>query len=136
MDNDRMSLQTAKAPMADQAAERVTYEQPLSERMRTFLRLEFLYKQLCYQAERNSSWASRGADDGLLDIVSILSRGDVRGDVLKELERQIFVMERLQTSEDIDTKRLQGVTNKLRALRGNLSAIGPKYRRNSRTTSS
>ncbi len=105
------------------------YEQPLNERMRTFLRLEFLYKQLCYQAEKNSSWASRDAINGLLDIVSILSRGDVRGDVLKELERQIFMMERLQTADadDIDTKRLQGVTAKLRSLRGALSAIGPKY---------
>ena len=103
------------------------YEQPLNERMRTFLRLEFLYKQLCYQADRNSSWASRDAIDGLLDIVSILSRGDVRGDVLKELERQLFMMERLQKAADVDTSRLQGVTSKLQTLRGNLSAIGPKY---------
>jgi len=103
------------------------YEQPLNERMRTFLRLEFLYTQLCYQAENKSSWASRDAIDGLLDIVSILSRGDVRGDVLKELERQLFTLDRLQRSEDIDTARLQGVTSKLKELRGSLSAIGPKY---------
>ncbi len=103
------------------------YEQPLNERMRTFLRLEFLYRRLCFQAEKNSSWASRDAVDGLLDIVAILSRGDVRGDVLKELERQLFMLERLQQADDIDTARLQGVTRKLQGLRGNLSAIGPKY---------
>ncbi len=103
------------------------YEQPLNERMRTFLRLEFLYRRLCYQAEKNSSWASRDAIDGLLDIVAILSRGDVRGDVLKELERQLFMLERLQQADDVDTARLQGVTRKLQGLRGSLSAIGPKY---------
>lgn len=103
------------------------YEQPLNERMRTFLRLEFLYRRLCYQAEKNSAWASRDAVDGLLDIVAILSRGDVRGDVLKELERQLFMLERLQKAEDIDAGRLRGVTRKLQELRGNLGAIGPKY---------
>jgi cell division protein ZapD len=103
------------------------YEQPLNERMRTFLRLEFLYRQLCYQADKNSAWSSRNAIDGLLDIVAILSRGDVRGDVLKELERQLFVLERLQQAEDIDSARLHSVTRKLQELRGNLSAIGPKY---------
>ncbi|MBT8422213.1 MAG: cell division protein ZapD [Gammaproteobacteria bacterium] len=119
--------QAAEATRQQNAADKPLYEQPLNERMRTFLRLEFLYKQLCYQAEKNSAWASRDAIDGLLDIVSILSRGDVRGDVLKELERQLFVMERLQQSSDIDVNRLQGVTSKLKTLRGNLSAIGPKY---------
>jgi len=103
------------------------YEQPLNERMRTFLRLEFLYRRLCYQSEKDSAWASRDAVDGLLDIVAILSRGDVRGDVLKELERQLFMLERLQKAEDIDSARLQGVTRKLQELRGNLGAIGPKY---------
>ena len=59
--------------------------------------------------------------------MSILSRGDVRGDVLKELERQLFMMERLQQSDDIDQGRLSGITKKLKTLRTNLSAIGPKY---------
>ena len=37
------------------------YEQPLNERMRTFLRLEFLFKQVQYLATKESSWDSRGA---------------------------------------------------------------------------
>lgn len=119
--------QAAEASNRQPVAAKPLYEQPLNERMRTFLRLEFLYKQLCYQAEKNSAWASRDAIDGLLDIVSILSRGDVRGDVLKELERQLFMMERLQLADDVDKSRLQGVTGKLKNLRTNLSAIGPKY---------
>ncbi len=120
--------QAAEIPAQQSADASLTcYEQPLNERMRTFLRLEFLYRQLCNQAEKNSAWASRDAIDGLLDIVAILSRGDVRGDVLKELERQLFMLERLQQANDVDTARLQGVTRKLQELRGNLSAIGPKY---------
>ena len=120
--------QAAGAEAAPAASPEPTiYEQPLNERMRTFLRLEFLYRQMLYQAEQESSWASRSTLNSLLDILSILSRGDVRGDVLKELERQLFILERLNQSQDIDMGRLQGVMKNLQTLRGSLSTIGPKY---------
>jgi cell division protein ZapD len=109
------------------AGTRPVYEQPLNERMRTFLRLEFLFRQMLFQAEHDSSWSSRNAVGSLLDVFSILSRGDVRGEVLKELERQLFMLERLQQAEDVDNARLTGVTRNLRALRAALSAVGPKY---------
>ena len=35
------------------------YEQPLSERMRTLLRLEFLYQQILFYAEQEVDWATR-----------------------------------------------------------------------------
>ncbi len=61
----------------------VRYEQPLTERMRTFLRLEYLYRQLVFHVDRESEWASRAAVASLLDIIAILSRGDVRSDIIK-----------------------------------------------------
>jgi cell division protein ZapD len=103
------------------------YEQPLNERMRTFLRLEFLYKQLLYHADQQSPWASRGAITSLLDIVAILSRGDVRGDVLKELERQLFMLERLRSTLEVDAQRLDDVARNLQTLREALNSVGPKY---------
>ncbi len=103
------------------------YEQPLNERMRTFLRLEFLYKQLLYHTDQASSWASRGSVSSLLDIVAILSRGDVRGDVLKELERQLFILDRVAATQDIDQSKLTSVMKNLKALRESLIDVGPKY---------
>ena len=61
------------------------YEQPVSERMRTFMRLEFLYRQMLYNSELETNWACRATIGGLLEILAILSRGDVRSEVLKEL---------------------------------------------------
>ncbi len=113
-----------KSSAADTA---LLYEQPLNERMRTFLRLEFLYKQLHYHSEQESAWSSRGSITSLLDVVAIMSRGDVRGDVLKELERQLFLMDRLQRTQDVDNDRLTDVMGKLQSLRGELNAVGPKY---------
>ena len=84
--------------IAPQSSAAVTnYEQPLSERMRTFLRLEFLYQQMLYNGEREADWAARAAISTLLDLLAILSRGDVRSDVHKELDPQLGVLERRST---------------------------------------
>ena len=122
-----MSQAAEAVPQLSASGSTLLYEQPLNERMRTFLRLEFLYKQLLYHCEQDSSWASRGTISSLLDIVAILSRGDVRGDVLKELERQLFLLERLRTQQQVNEERLSGVTNNLQTLREALNAVGPKY---------
>jgi cell division protein ZapD len=103
------------------------YEQPLSERMRTFLRLEFLYQQFCFNLEQTSEWGSRAAITSMLDIVAILGRGDVRGDVLKELERQIGVYDRYQHMAGIDEARLKRVLANLQDLRRRLFALGPQF---------
>lgn len=103
------------------------YEQPLSERMRTFLRLEFLYQQFCFNLEQTSEWGSRSAVSSMLDIVAILGRGDVRGDVLKELERQIGVYDRYQNIAGIDEARLKRVLRNLQDLRQRLFAVGPQF---------
>ena len=67
------------APQAAQAH----YEQPVSERMRTFMRLEFLYRQMLYNSDLETNLATRATIDGLLEIMAILSRGDVRSEVHK-----------------------------------------------------
>ena len=72
------------------------YEQPLNERMRTFLRLEFLYQQMLYNCDLDNDWATRAATSSLLEIMAILARGDIRSDVHKELDHQIDVLEKFQ----------------------------------------
>jgi len=119
--------QAAEIVSQQLAGNQFLYEQPLNERMRTFLRLEFLYKQLVYNLETESPWASRACISALQDIVAILARGDIRGDVLKELERQIFLLDRYQSMQDVDEGRLQNVVEKLQERRLELNEVGPKY---------
>ena len=69
------------------SAEWLIYEQPLNERVRTFLRLEFLLEQSAHHTALSSIWDSRAAVNAILEIASLLTRGDVRTEVLKELER-------------------------------------------------
>ena len=69
---------------ADNLPERapVVYEHPLNERMRTFLRLEFLYGQASFHGEGANPWSTRAAVTSLLEILAITARGDSRSDVL------------------------------------------------------
>ncbi len=109
------------------AARASEYEQPLTERLRTFLRLEFLYRQALYHREAASVYASRAAIQSLLDITAILMRGDVRSETLKELERQIDGLHRYRAQPGVDLGRLQKVLDRLESLRERLRATGPHY---------
>jgi len=109
------------------AAGRAHYELPLSERMRTFLRLEFLYQQLLYSSETDSRWATRATINTLLEILAILSRGDVRGEVHKELDYQIGAMQRYQSQPGVDTRRLDSLIRNLVESRGEVAAVGTQF---------
>ncbi len=105
----------------------VVYEQPLTERMRTFLRLDFLYSQALYHNETPTVWSSRAAVASLLEILAISARGDVRTEVLKELERQIHGLNVYQSNPSVDSGRLRAVLSNLMRLRNDLTTIGGTY---------
>ena len=103
------------------------YEQPLSERMRTFLRLEFLYQQMLYNSEDDADWATRATVATLLEVMAILSRGDVRSEVHKELDHQISVLERFQSQPGVDGGRLDTLIHNLAQSRLELGRVGTSF---------
>jgi cell division protein ZapD len=116
-------------PRADAEPESapVVYEQPLNERMRTFLRLEFLYTQATYHSELDNAWSMRAAVSSLLEILAITARGDSRSDVLKELERHVNVLKEYQTKTGVDPSRLKSLMSNLIRLREDLSTVGGNF---------
>ena len=117
--------QQQQVPMAESAP--LVFEQPLNERMRTFLRLDFLYNQALYHNEMQSQWGSRAAMGSLLDILAIAARGDVRADVQKELERHLAQLNVFQSKPGVDSARLRTVMSNLLRLRADLVACGSNY---------
>jgi cell division protein ZapD len=103
------------------------YEQPLNERMRTFLRLEFLYQQLLYNCDVDSDWATRGAITSLLEIMAILTRGDVRSEVHKELDQQIAMLTKYQSQPGVDSGRLGVLLGNLVVSRDDVDAVGMQF---------
>lgn len=115
----------AAAPLTSRCV--AEYEQPLSERMRTFMRLEFLYRQMLYHSELEADWATRAATSSLLEIIAILTRGDVRSDVCKELDQQILSLERFKSQPEVDARRLDTLIGNLIASRKDVDAAGTKF---------
>jgi cell division protein ZapD len=103
------------------------YEQPLSERMRTFLRLEFLYHPLLRNSEKDDDWATRATLAILLEILAILSRGDLRSEALNELDHQISALQRFQSHTGVDGGRLDELVAKLARNREEISQIGTSF---------
>ncbi|MBK6673458.1 MAG: cell division protein ZapD [Proteobacteria bacterium] len=109
------------------AAAPLIFEQPLNERMRTFLRLDYLYNQALYHNEKASQWGSRAAVGSLIDILAITTRSDVRSEVLKEIERHLLQLAEFENKSGVDGGRLRALINNLTRLRSALSAAGAAY---------
>ncbi|QMU62508.1 MAG: cell division protein ZapD [Gammaproteobacteria bacterium] len=84
----------------------ICYEQPLNERMRTFLRYEELTRRFNFFAKQESSSDSHAALLTLIEILSLVSRGDLKQELLKELKRQIDTLEQLSNKPKLNTSKL------------------------------
>lgn len=66
----------------------ITYEYPLSERIRTLLRLEDLFERANHFLAKEDSLDHHVALLTLFEIAEVASRADLKSDLLQELERQ------------------------------------------------
>jgi cell division protein ZapD len=102
----------------------INYEQPLNERIRIFLRLEFLFSQAAHHLRESSQWDSRSTLSSLLDVISIFGRTDLKTEVLKELERHSATLTRLASNPDVDQPRLKQILGDLEKLTRQLHKPG------------
>lgn len=100
--------------------ETIIFEQPLNERTRTFLRLEFLFTQHEHHRQDPSIFGARARLQALLDILMVLGRSDLKKEVLKDLAEQQAVLTRLIDRPGVDNARLQTV---LREIAGCIAAL-------------
>ena len=76
MQTARPTLQTQLFPAVDT---QTVYEQPLNERMRCLLRLEYLFQSIAESMSRETAWDARNAIAGMLDVTDQLTRADIKG---------------------------------------------------------
>lgn len=113
---------------------KVIYEQPLNERIRTFLRLEFLFNEFSARLEGPTLWDSRNALASLLDILNIFNRTDLKTEVMKELERQMSTLAALEHAPGVDNARLSELLDQFDVLVDRMHSlhgqIGQELRQN------
>ena len=85
----------------------IVYEQPLNERVRTFLRLEHLFDTEDHFLANASEWDSRICLTLLFDIIDMLGRSNVRKELIKELERYAVTLTNLKKNPGVDLERLE-----------------------------
>ncbi len=102
------------------SAEQIIYEQPLSERIRTILRLEHLFRLAAHSMKGKSSLDSRNYISTLLDLLDLFSRGDLKSELLKELERSANTLRCLVSNPQVDSSRLTTILKAMEHLIDNL----------------
>lgn len=104
----------------------ITYEFPLNERIRVFIRLEQLFQQFMHFSVGESIADKRAAITVLLDIMSIFRRNDLKSEIIKELDRQAAVLNKIANSEGVDKEKLQDILDQLAGISKKLYAITGK----------
>jgi len=76
------------------------------------LRVETLMKRFHYFLSLKGSWSGYSALLTILELTSLLERGDLKQELLKELERQHSSLKLLTSHEGIDTAKLELLLSK------------------------
>lgn len=92
------------------------YEYPLNERIRVLIRIETLLNQIDRLLNADSADSTLAVMVTTGDLLSIIQRGDVKSELLKELDRHVTVFGRWQNCEGVNGERLQEVLDHLRSL--------------------
>lgn len=94
---------------------KIIFEHPLNEKMRTWLRIEFLIKQLY----ANKTFDQANAllfFHSLSELLEIIERSDIRADLLKELESQKQKLKVWLNVDGVDVALLTSILERLSAL--------------------
>jgi cell division protein ZapD len=108
------------------------FEHPLSERVRTWLRLEELFSRTHAHAARRDAMDHRCALMGLFDIIDTATRSDIKTDLLAELDRQRSIWTTQLDNPDIAREALEeflaDVDTVIHELHAQLGKIGQHLR--------
>ena len=87
----------------------ISYEYPLSERIRTLLRLEDLYERTLYFVAKADPQEHHVALLCIFEILEVAGRADLKSDLLQELERQKQSLESLRDNPEISQEALDNI---------------------------
>ncbi len=99
------------------------YEHPLNERLRFFLRLEFLFRLARHSLRDDAVWDSHNSLTALLEILNIVSRVDMKTEVIKELDRINTTLGALQQTPGVNIDTLGQLLTTLGGFKSQLHSM-------------
>lgn len=104
----------------------ICYEFPLNERVRTLLRLEDLFNRL-YQLMKGSEHCDHHVALGVIfEILEVTSRGELKSDLLQELERQKRILVALRNNPEISEDALEAMLSEIETVSAKLLSSSGK----------
>ena len=88
---------------------KIIYEQPLNERIRNLLRLEYLFELVGICSHEFTKLDCRNILESLLEIIDLLTRSDLKSELIKELERHASMLNTLKNNPAVDQQRLDEI---------------------------
>jgi cell division protein ZapD len=104
----------------------INYEFPLNERVRTMLRLEDLFGRLDQLVQGSDHCEHHMALAVLFEILEVTSRGELKSDLLQELERQKRILSALRNNPEISEDALDAMLGEIEAVSAQLLTFSGK----------
>ncbi|MES2400240.1 MAG: cell division protein ZapD [Pseudomonadota bacterium] len=104
----------------------ILYEYPFNERIRTYLRLEHLFRRLGELVARDTPTDHHYAITTIFEVMDVAARADLKMDVLKDLEKQKQILNSYRGNPAIAETVLDEVTSQLEACFSSLNGLAGK----------
>ena len=104
----------------------ISYEYPLNEKVRTMLRLEDLFSRIKHFTSLDANSDHHAAICTLFEILEVVSRADLKSELLQELERQKRVLAGLHNNPAISEEALEAILSEIERAYADLLAMSGK----------
>lgn len=104
----------------------IQYEYPFNERIRTYLRLEHLFRRLIELSRREPAIDHHFALTTLFEIMDVASRADLKADVMKDVDRQKQLLMSYRGNPAISEKALDHAIGQLDECFSSLNSVAGK----------
>lgn len=104
----------------------ISYEFPLNERARTMLRLEDLFTRLNILVAGTEHCNHHEALGVLFEILEVTSRGELKSDLLQELDRQKRILSALRNNPEISEDALDDMLGEIDTISAQLLTFSGK----------
>lgn len=94
----------------------LTYEFPLNEKSRTYLRFDTLFQQLAASRALDQPWQVLSFFKSLFDFCELSERCDIRTDLMKDLEKQRIKLQSWRQLPEADLEKIDQLQNELATL--------------------
>lgn len=102
------------------------YEFPLSERIRTWLRLEDLFDKALFFIRAEDARSHHAALLGVFEIVDVTTRSEMKSELIQELDRQKSSLEALRANPAVDSIRLHEILARITSALAEVHAMTGK----------